>query len=142
MIEAWSNDYIGISFVARGDSRDGADCYGLVRLVYRERLGINLPSFAESYLTTRESADIAALLSDARQSPEWEPVRPGAEREFDVALCRIGDYASHVAIVIGGGRLLHADRESGVGTIRYRDGMWSKRIVAFARYVATIEAPL
>jgi probable lipoprotein NlpC len=132
--EAWSNTYIGIPFVARGADRDGVDCYGLARLVYRERLGIDLPSFAESYLTTRESACIAALLSGAQRSPEWAPVEPGAEREFDVALCRIGDYASHVGVVIGGGRLLHADCENGVGTIRYRDGKWSHRIVAFARH--------
>jgi cell wall-associated NlpC family hydrolase len=138
MIEAWSNDYVGIPFVARGADRSGVDCYGLVRLVFLERLGVDLPSFAESYVTTRESADIAALLSDARQSPEWEPVQAGAEREFDVALCRIGDFASHVAIVIGGGRMLHADHKSGVGTIRYRDGIWSRRVVAFARHV---EAP-
>jgi cell wall-associated NlpC family hydrolase len=135
MLEAWSNDYIGIPFVARGADRGGVDCYGLVRLVFRERLGIDLPSFAESYLTTRESADIAALLSDARQSPEWAPIAPGTEREFDVALCRIGDFASHVAVVIGGGRMIHADHKSGVQTIRYRDGIWSRRIVAFARHV-------
>jgi hypothetical protein len=31
--------YIGIPFVDRGDSFDGADCYGLLRLFYREEFG-------------------------------------------------------------------------------------------------------
>lgn len=46
-------DYIGIPFVDGGCSFDGADCYGLGKLIYKEELGIELPNFRVSAMDTR-----------------------------------------------------------------------------------------
>ena len=46
-VNAWWNDYIGVPFRDGGYGRSGADCWGLVRLVYRERFGIALPVIAK-----------------------------------------------------------------------------------------------
>jgi cell wall-associated NlpC family hydrolase len=39
------NKFVGIPFIDGGDSYDGADCYGLIRLYYRDELGIEIPNF-------------------------------------------------------------------------------------------------
>ena len=42
----WSTNYVGIPWVASGrDYPNGLDCWGLVREVYENELGISLPSY-------------------------------------------------------------------------------------------------
>ena len=41
-LPAWVADYVGLPWEPYGRTRAGVDCWGLVRLVYEERLGICL----------------------------------------------------------------------------------------------------
>ena len=42
-MNTWWNKYVGIPYAPGMSSRDGCDCWGLVRLVYREEFGTLLP---------------------------------------------------------------------------------------------------
>ena len=44
----WSAGYVGLPWLDGGRSADGADCWGLVRLVYERELGNALPTSGES----------------------------------------------------------------------------------------------
>lgn len=90
---------VGIPYRRGGETRDGADCWGIVRLWYREELGIELPALA--------GADGADEEAD-RQRDFWRPVAPQEVRRGDLLLFRQPGRAVHCAVALGDGRMLHA----------------------------------
>ncbi len=125
----WWNDYVGIPYRQHGRNRAGADCWGLVRLVYAEQFDHDLPSFSEAYA---DSADerIVELLAKHREG--WDKVddpQPG-----DVVLFKVIGQLAHVGIAAAPGTFLHA-REGHAATIeRLESGSWKHRIEGFYRY--------
>lgn len=105
MTDHWSRSYVGLPQRDHGRDRDGVDCWGLVKLVYAERLSIDLPSYDECYTSVDEHAEIAAAISSGRAEAAW--VRVDDAREFDVAVFRAGRYESHVGLVAVPGQILH-----------------------------------
>ena len=93
----------------------GVDCYGLVRLVYADVLGIALPSYTEAYVGVRSARRSAAILmcKRRRQWP-WAMVPPGQRARVRRGLFRRGALAAHVGVVIGAGRMLHIDERGDV----------------------------
>ena len=45
----WTRRYIGVPYAKKGRSMDGADCWGLVRIVLDEQFGIAVPSYSDLY---------------------------------------------------------------------------------------------
>lgn len=131
----WSR-YVGLPFVDKGRDWAGIDCWGLLRLVYAETFGLDLPSFADGYATTADRVAVAALIgrSVGRATP-WQTVASGAERPGDGILIREGGEPRHVGIVVRPGRMLHATREAGAAVIEnYRGCLWRRRIIGFYRH--------
>ncbi|ODN68543.1 NlpC/P60 family protein [Methylobrevis pamukkalensis] len=106
----WSESYIGLPFAEKGRTREGLDCWGLVRLVLAEQCGIELPGYDADYACVAEVREIAAALGKAQASADWLPVLPGSERVFDVALFRRGRLEGHVGVIVERGRVLHVAR--------------------------------
>ena len=60
----WTNDYVGIPFQKNGSDRNGTDCWRLIVMVYREKLGIELPDFADVFI----DGSLASLVKVSRSS--------------------------------------------------------------------------
>ena len=126
------NDYIGIPYAARGRTRAGLDCWGLVCLVYREQFGIELPAIDAEYDPADGNA--VARLVGGPLSDDWHEVadpQPG-----DVVLCRVLGYPSHIGIVLDACHMLHARERHQVVVERIDSGGWKHRIAGFYRHEA------
>lgn len=124
--------YVGIPYRDRGRSITGCDCYGLLWLITRELRGVELPSFADGYVTTSDREAIASLIRDGID--QWELVPRGSEQTFDGVLMRGRRDLSHIGIVIAPGRLLHVDRGETSRIERYTSPPISLRVAGFYRF--------
>jgi cell wall-associated NlpC family hydrolase len=124
--------FVGIPYLDRGRGLCGCDCWGLVRLVFSELRGIDLPSYVERYVTASDRVAMARLI--AGEMDDWEEVPAGQEMKFDGALMREGGFPRHVGIVTAPGQLLHVQTGETSRIERYRSGILANRIVGFYRY--------
>ncbi len=126
---SWWNDYIGIPYKEKGRARDGADCWGLVRLVYKDQYEIELPSFIEVY-EAQDSNQIAELFATRREG--WEQV--AEPREGDVVALRVFGEITHVGVIAAPGTFLHVRRGIEAVIERLDSPMWKHRIEGYFRY--------
>ena len=84
--------YLGLPYVWGGtDPKVGLDCSGLVQLVYKN-LGVDLPRVSYQQAT------------EGRAVPSMAQARPGDLLAFG------SPSVNHIAIYIGGGKMIHAPR--------------------------------
>lgn len=125
-------EYIGIPFQPLGRDRSGLDCWGLFCLIYRERLGIELPSYLE-YTDINDGQHIGSLVR--KYLPDsWHEVPVGEERPGDGMVLRLQGEPMHVAIVVEPGRFIHIHRGVDTCLERYDRAAWKSRIVGFFRH--------
>jgi cell wall-associated NlpC family hydrolase len=130
----WSEPFVGIPWVPTGRDLKGCDCYGLVRLVYRNILLIELDPLDGCYSTAEEREDIAAIIVGARDNGPWRPVEIGQESDFDVLVFHWLGFQSHVGLVAGRGLMLHAMADQPSGIVRYAEGRWRPRLAGIYRH--------
>lgn len=134
---SWSADYVGLPYLDRGRSWDGADCWGLVRIVYSDQLGILLPSYAGDYASAEEAGEVAAAVSRAfAPSPSWEAVTD-AGLAFDVLVFRAGRQGLHVGVRVDRSRMLHMAEGDCAKVELLGHPRWSRRLQTSWRLVGT-----
>jgi cell wall-associated NlpC family hydrolase len=125
--------FVGIPYRDHGRGFDGCDCWGLVRLVFRETRGVDLPSFADGYVCASDAKAVADLIAGRLQP--WDELPPGVETTGDVLLMRRGSSACHVGLVVEPGKVLHVSADSIASRVeRYRNGLRGHRVVGRYRY--------
>lgn len=100
-----------VPWVDQGRDWSGWDCWGMVRMAYRECCGIDLPAGAE--YSCRRPLTAQRVLTEGFQ--DWPEVSWGQERLADLILVR----PCHVGLVLGQGLMLHCTEDFG-RTIRHR----------------------
>jgi len=102
----WTDNYIGIPFVPNGRSRNGLDCWGLVQLVYKEQLKIDLPGYENIF--NQDSIENLRVVSEVMNKEKEKWIKVDKPEEFDVLLIRVRNrVVSHVGIYLNKNKMLH-----------------------------------
>jgi lipoprotein Spr len=104
--------FFGLRYRFGGEGQSGIDCSGLMKQVYSEVFGINLPR------SSREQSRLGSL----------EPIDKDELKTGDLVFFGPGRKAvNHVGMYLAGGHFLHAARSEGVTISRLDDGYWKSR---------------
>jgi len=121
--------YVGIPWLDRGRTREGCDCWGLLRLVYTEVLGLEVPDYSEGYASAGERATVSSLVAAGTRA--WTRLAPGSERAGDAVLLRQAPW--HVGVVVRPGLMLHMPEDSLSCCEPYDSGRWGRRVEGIYR---------
>ncbi|WP_226781830.1 NlpC/P60 family protein [Oceaniglobus trochenteri] len=138
MTRHWSNRFVGLPFAEFGRSREGADCWGLVSVIYREELNITLPDYL-GYGSVGDHGEIAALIEGAKTNALWVPVT-GTAVAFDLAVFRRGRLPTHLGVVIRRGLMIHMAAGDCAKLADHTGGAWGNRFSGYWRHVDLISA--
>lgn len=139
MRPAWAAQYVAVPFREKGRTRDGVDCYGLVRLIYQEQRGIELPSYADDYASTADAREITALVR-GEVAARWTAIARVEARLFDVAIFTLCGQPTHVGLILDPPWFIHAmqmDASGAIGKIwmeRWDVMRWDRRWLTAARW--------
>lgn len=140
----WAAPFVGLPYRDHGRDFDGCDCWGLVRLVYRDQAGIELPSYDEAYASIAERREIAAIVAEEEASPTWTLItwdwRSAEAARLDIAVFVDGAYGRHVGIVLKPGLMLHLARRDCSKIESYRDTRWADRLTGIHRHASQCAA--
>lgn len=125
----WSNKYIGIPYKQKGRDFDGIDCWGLVRLIYKQEYDISLPSFVNDY-AEQDTLRIQDLIAQYKEG--WTKL--DSPEEGCVVVFRILGTESHVGVAISATHFVHA-KENYASTVEAFDSTaWKNRIIGYFKY--------
>lgn len=109
----WAIKYLGKPYVLGADGPDAYDCWGLARVIFKERLGLDMPK-----ISVRQNTNASALKEIACEFG-WGPV-VDAPQEGDAVQMR-GPIGRHIAVAVQSKRgisFIHADDLCGVEIIQ------------------------
>lgn len=131
-MDAWIGNYIGLPFKDRGRDEEGYDCWGLLRLIYGEVFGVELPTYIDRYKDTKDSESLGPLIRQEREN--WESIEEGNEKLGDVVVIRIRGQPMHTGLVLGEKKFLHIEDGVDSSIEAYDSIKWTKRVIGFYRH--------
>lgn len=131
-MKSWIKNYVGLPYENKGRGENGYDCWGLVRLIYKEIFLIDMPSYIDSYKNTDDSTSIGPLVTEKRDS--WNVISFGLEKIGDIIIIRMMGQPMHMGLVLEENLFLHI--EKGINSVveNYKTPKWSKRVIGFYRH--------
>ena len=124
----WFAPYVGLPF---GDGPGQLTCWGLVRRVYADRAGVDLPAYGE--ISAKDLIRVARAMAAAKDDG-WLAV--SVPQALDVALMRSGRGGAavvHVGVMVDNARVLHVEAASAAVVVPIRHHSIAGRIVGYRR---------
>lgn len=129
----WWARYIGLPFERLGRGPEAYDCWGLVRAVYADRLGLALPEHGG--IAPEDVGRIGPLM--ARPPEVWRIVAAPRALDVMVASARPGSRVPcHVGVMVDARRVLHVARGTNAAVMPVDHPFLQGRILCFRRHEA------
>lgn len=116
------SQYVGLPYKV-----GSTDCWGLVRRVYADHLGIDLPEYAGVEMGPAVSGIIDGLI----ESAQW--VETAAPAPYNVILLRDGSRL-HIGLVLDTDHMLHTVENKNACIERFTRPYWVRSIIGFYRH--------
>jgi cell wall-associated NlpC family hydrolase len=129
----WWNHYQRVPFAEKGRDMNGADCWGLLTMIFLDQRKIELPGYEWCYEHTNDREALAAAMERERIG-RWVQVEN--PQEFDVPLLRMRGVPMHVGVVTKPGYMIHCAKDINTVHERYDSMRWKNSVVGFFRYAA------
>ena len=130
----WLNRYVGLPFASRGRTVEGVDCWGLVRLIYAQELGTELPSYGE--ISAHDLVRVSREISEGKDGEIWGDVGKGDLKAFDVVVMRYHGLRriGHVGVAVNASTLIHVEEASAAVVVPLAHFTIRERIACFRRH--------
>lgn len=125
----WMAKYLGIPHKKMGRARDGADNWGLIRIVYYDQFGYSLPTFTEKDKGPKEARSIMEYIDK-----EFFEIMYGRERPGDLIVFELPGNKYEQGLVSGDGRMLFSPSIHSSTLIDYKEPAWYNRVYGIFRY--------
>lgn len=124
-----------IPYVPGGRTRDGADCWGLIVILYEEFLSINLPEFGNLayYPGSKVSNTSEQVFTEFNKEEVFTKVY--SPKYGDVVLIDMMGFPVHIGFCLDDKHMIHLSRASGVTIENFTEGKWNRKISGFYRKV-------
>jgi len=123
------NELIGLPFKNKGRSlEEGFDCWGLVKHMGKEELGLTFPDFIydEANNDTNSMYFIEQVMT-----PKWTKSDPV---KGSVVVFIIGGIMRHAGYMLDDDKFIHVLKDTSIVVESIRNPVWSNRIAGYWRY--------
>lgn len=128
-IAPWARTYIGIPFLSEGRDHNGSDCYGLLRMVWTEQYGVDMPLLSGRYGNAVDFHETEPLVN------ELLPLLTGESHMTpqigDAVVILNGGKPTHLGVYAGAGYILHTTVQTGSVLQRMTDRDLAGRIAGY-----------
>lgn len=131
----WVAKYQNIPFVNLGYDFSGVHCWGLVCLVYKTELGIDLPKYGET--SAKDLRAVSRKITNGHDGEKWFSVERDVLKPFDVIVMKFAGSRriGHVGLYTGSDRVMHCEGATDVANVHFSHHTVKHRIAAFRRHV-------
>ncbi|MCB5411323.1 C40 family peptidase [Pseudogemmobacter faecipullorum] len=127
----WWAQYIGIPFRDGGRGPDAYDCWGLLRRIYADQLGVDLPCYGE--ISAKDLARIAREMEAGKDRDGWQECGPEPLAVVLMRSGRGGRRVVHVGAMVDPFKMIHVEDAAATAIVPINHFSVAGRICGFRR---------